>query len=70
MNKEKFNTFDYIEYSGNNLIITRNPSGFINTKKRLFKDSKKDIFHEYNGVKLDNTGNISDEDFKKYLLIY
>jgi len=33
-NKEDFNTFDYIEYSGNKLQITRNPFGFINTKKR------------------------------------
>ena len=28
--REDFKTFDYVEYSGNNLIITRNPFGFIN----------------------------------------
>lgn len=32
--KENFKTYDYVEYSGNNLTITRNPFGFINTKKR------------------------------------
>lgn len=31
---ENFKTFDYVEYSGNKLIVTRNPFGFINTKKR------------------------------------
>ena len=31
---ENFRTFDYVEYSGNKLTVTRNPFGFINTKKR------------------------------------
>jgi hypothetical protein len=31
--KEGLNTFDYVEYSGNNLIVTRNPYGFINVVK-------------------------------------
>ena len=33
--REGFNTYDYVEFSGNNLIITRNPYGFINTKKKV-----------------------------------
>lgn len=28
-----FRTYDYVEYTGNNLIITRNPYGFINMRK-------------------------------------
>ena len=32
-----FKVFDYINYSGNNLVITRNPFGFVNTKKMLNK---------------------------------
>ena len=32
--KENFKTYDYVEYSGNKLTITRNPFGFINAKKR------------------------------------
>ena len=32
--KENFKTYDYVEYAGNVLTITRNPFGFINTKKR------------------------------------
>lgn len=31
--RAEFNTYDYVEYSGNNLTITRNPYGFINTEK-------------------------------------
>jgi len=31
---ENFNTYDYVEYSGNKLTITRNPFGFINDRKR------------------------------------
>ena len=79
----RFNTFDYIEYSGNKLIITRNPFGFINTfntnkqtKKTtttLNKTTRKNIningggsiFDDYDGVILDSTGNISDEEFKQ-----
>ena len=33
--KEKFNFYDFVEYSGNKLTITRNPFGFINDNKRL-----------------------------------
>ena len=32
--KENFKTYDYVEYAGNVLTITRNPFGFVNTKKR------------------------------------
>jgi hypothetical protein len=35
--KENFNTYDYVEYSGNELVITRNPFGFISSKKREYK---------------------------------
>jgi hypothetical protein len=93
--KDNFRTYDYVEYSGNKLTITRNPFGFINTKKRgvakgtqrakkeggglleLFtghrttkkhKPSPKmaggDSYEKYNGVKLDESGNMSDADFQ------
>ena len=32
--KENFKTYDFVEYNGNVLTITRNPFGFINMKKR------------------------------------
>ena len=32
--KENFNFYDFVEYTGNKLTITRNPFGFINVKKR------------------------------------
>jgi len=32
--KEKFKTYDYVDYAKNVLTITRNPFGFINMKKR------------------------------------
>jgi hypothetical protein len=36
-----FNTFDYVEYSGNILTITRNPFGFINVVKKPTKKTAK-----------------------------
>lgn len=96
--KENFRSFDYVEYSGNKLTITRNPFGFINTKKRgvvkgtarakkeggsglldFFKGARTTKkrktcpklqsggtgeFEKYNGVKLDDSGNLSDPDFQ------
>ena len=83
-------TYDLIEYSDNKLTVTRNPFGFINTKKRgVLKGTKKTVqtkknekkinnktkrntqtqkggeyaFEKYNGVKLDDTGNISNNEF-------
>ena len=38
--KEGLKTYDYLEYSGNKLSITRNPYGFINTKKKLNEKKK------------------------------
>lgn len=64
--KANFKTYDYMEYSGNKLIITRNPFGFINVKKR--GKQSENIEQNYNGVKLDETGNISDDDFVKTVL--
>ena len=32
--KENFKQYDYVEYSDNKVVITRNPFGFVNTKKR------------------------------------
>lgn len=85
--KSNFKTFDFIDYKDNTLIVTRNPYGFINTKKRgvtkgtqrikkkggnktkkLFAGSSDELFHKYNGVKLDTTGNISDSDFMKTIM--
>ena len=114
--KEGLKTHDYVEYSGNKLTITRNPFGFVNTKKRgvakgtkravktgggisgLFggytyntnktktkkrkpsgdtiKDNKTedylvgggDAMDKYNGVKLDEMGNMSDADFQNTVI--
>jgi hypothetical protein len=122
--KEHFNIYDYMEYSGNTLTITRNPYGFISTysaqkggksktsknkmkiKHRNTKKTKNTsmfyvengmikkneiqneeeyepeetaeydqrIYHDihgggieedYNGITLDETGNMTDEEFKK-----
>ena len=133
--EEQLNQYDYIDYSGENLTITRNPFGFVNihklqrttqskkyggTKKtkskpktrtsRKKKDSKEEpenilakenglvvikdpldttiqtdeeriemtqaqmeiqhggSFESYNGVKLDDSGNLNDTDFKKVVV--
>jgi len=126
--KENFKTYDFVEYNGNVLKITRNPYGFINTKKRgaikgtakivktakggktkknnkkmklklkikinenqkenqkenenketivehnyrvpydIYEGGSKEIFDKYDGVHLNESGNISDEDFQKKVL--
>ena len=85
-------TYDYINFTDNKLTITRNPYGFINTKKRgrvpstvTRKEHPKlkkggnnktrkvhggtsEAFIKYNGVKLDDSGNISDAQFLESIL--
>ena len=85
-------TYDYIDFTDNKLTITRNPYGFINTKKRgrgpstgTRKEQPKlkkgannatrkvhggtsDAFTKYNGVKLDDSGNISDAQFLESII--
>ena len=76
-------TFDYVNYSGNVLTITRNPFGFVNSKKRgALKGTQKqkpvktdgktrktkggardEVFERYNGVTLNDAGNVSDDMF-------
>lgn len=57
--KDNFKLYDYVEYSGNKLIITRNPYGFVNTYKK-----NKDPEDSYTGVTLGEDGQISDADFE------
>lgn len=84
--KAGLKTHDFVEYSGNQLIITRNPFGFINTKKRgalkgtqrkvvndkvktrKLKGGSGESFERYDGVKLDDSGNLNDSDFLKKVL--
>jgi len=83
-------THDYLNYSDNKLTITRNPYGFINTKKRgALKGTKKvlikikgganktrrnqsggdsEAFERYNGVRLDESGNLTDAQFLESVL--
>jgi len=133
LDKENFKTYDFVEYNGNTLTVTRNPFGFINMKKRgatkgvartkkteggkkqhnktkkVHKTKAKDngsllvsdeaiqeydeygkpienmvernyripqdlyeggagVFDKYDGVKLDDTGNISDFEFQEKIL--
>jgi len=81
LDKADIRTHDYVQYSGNKLIITRNPFGFINLKKRgMLKGTQRvakkpvanttrkaggagDAFDRYDGVKLDDSGNLSDKEF-------
>ncbi len=85
--KADIRTHDFVQYSGNKIIVTRNPYGFINLKKRgalkgtqrrdkkpISNTTRKvtgdkkyggagDAFDRYDGVKLDDSGNLSDADF-------
>ena len=61
--KERFAIYDYLEYSGSQLTITRNPYGFVNTRKKTSKEDA-DEMSAYGGVALNPEGNISDVDFE------
>ncbi|NDC83822.1 hypothetical protein EB093_09230, partial [bacterium] len=60
-----FNTYDYIAYNNGLLTITRNPYGFVNVQKPA-RTGK--IADGYAGVRLDETGNISDVDFQRMIV--
>lgn len=83
--KENFKLYDYVNYAGNKLTITRNPYGFVNMKKRgVAKGTKRvpkiggnktkhrrkivggsnEVFNKYDGVHLNESGNITDEEFQ------
>jgi hypothetical protein len=93
---DELHTYDYVQYSGDQITITRNPMGFVNTRKIVghakkrggfvpkTKTSKKkggfnpkgqqtkkkriqtggNVFDDYSGVELDETGNVTDVAFK------
>lgn len=72
----KLKTHDVVEYSNNKIQITRNPYGFINTKKRgVVKGTKKNIkiggknkTHKYGESKMDfNEEEITEEEKKMML---
>ena len=64
--KANFKTFDYMEYSGNKLLLLAIHSDLLMSRNAVNK--AKNIEQNYNGVKLDDTGNISDDDFVKTVL--
>jgi hypothetical protein len=59
LNANGMNTYDYLEYSGDRLTLTRNPFGFVNVATKG---------GAYAGVRLDETGNLSDADFKSEII--
>lgn len=61
--KERFAVYDYLEYSGSQLTVTRNPYGFVNTRKKTARDDDAEM-SAYGGVSLNPSGNISDADFE------
>lgn len=65
--KERITTYDYLEYSGSELTITRNPYGFVNVQKRTAKEGD-DEMTAYGGVQLDPAGNVSDAEFEKRVI--
>ena len=54
--RQDFNTYDYVEYSGNNLTITRNPYGFINTEKNEQKGKKTEKAKKTEKVNINKKG--------------
>lgn len=60
--KNNFKLYDYVDYSGKKLTITRNPFGFVNVNKKIEGKDK------YVGVKLNDSGNISDGEFAQRVI--
>ena len=60
--KVNFKLYDYVDYSGKKLTITRNPFGFVNVDRKM-GDEKN-----YVGVKLSDSGNISDGEFSQRVI--
>ncbi len=56
-------TLDYMEYKPTSkmLVVTRNPFGFVNSRDRETG--------EYNGVRLDDRGNIDDDKFLRMIVL-
>lgn len=65
--KERITTYDYLEYSGSEITITRNPYGFVNVQKRTAKEDD-DEMTAYGGIQLDPAGNVSDTEFEKRII--
>ncbi len=65
--KERITTYDYLEYSGSEITITRNPYGFVNVQKRTAKEDD-DEMTAYGGIQLDPAGNVSDTEFEKRVI--
>uniref|UniRef100_A0A6C0CKH8 Helicase C-terminal domain-containing protein n=1 Tax=viral metagenome TaxID=1070528 RepID=A0A6C0CKH8_9ZZZZ len=83
LDKNNCVVYDYIEYTRNTLIVTRNPYGFVNvneSKSRNYSQKahkhpnaqtrRNEKFGGYGkyGVKLDDNGNISNDEFKKQII--
>jgi hypothetical protein len=67
----KFKLYDFVDYSGDKLTVTRNPYGFVNVKKRATAGAtsaggaEEDTFDRYGGVTLGEDGKMSDADFEE-----
>lgn len=67
LDKSGLRLFDYVEYSGNNLTITRNPYGFINAqKKRKTGGGRITKKKHTKKIKMRNTKKMKKEDLPLY----
>jgi predicted NAD-dependent protein-ADP-ribosyltransferase YbiA (DUF1768 family) len=81
LDKHNCVVYDFIEYTRNTLVVTRNPYGFVNVNNAPQKRYSQKAFKPPNrntkkqqggygvyGVKLDERGNIDNEAFKKQVI--
>lgn len=84
LDKNKCMVYDYIEYTRNTLVVTRNPYGFVNVNEELpmrnvsqkqykptTKQTRRNIQtggYGKHGVKLDEQGNMTNDQFKKQII--
>ena len=67
-----FKNYDYVEFSANQLTITRNPFGFVNAQKRgKIREGaaeEDEVFERYGGVTLDEHNTMTDEEFEQTVI--
>jgi predicted NAD-dependent protein-ADP-ribosyltransferase YbiA (DUF1768 family) len=82
LDKHNCVVYDFLEYTRNTLVITRNPYGFVNVNERAPKRQTQRVIKAprktvrkgqkggfgSHGVKLDDKGNISNDEFKKQII--
>ena len=65
--KENLALYDYVEYSGDKLVITRNPFGFVNMYKKRVGGEKHTRKHRETSIHQTRKSNVDDNNDNEYI---